>query len=389
MTPGWIRLFCAFCIASAGDRMTTVALFAVLYARGGAVEGLTLIALAQALPAVMLGTAGGRLAGRGGQRNLLAALDGVQAFVLLGMAAAGDVNLLCVLAAVHAGAKTLYRPVESVFEMQLIDAAKATRVNAWRVLARQIIAIGSPAVAALLLTVFNPVALLLIGAASCASSAALTLTIGVRGTPHVDEARKAAGGAGSSLRLVRSQNVVMMFTMIFLLNAVLGMQGPLFFAHLAAHFDDGARTFGLVMSAIAAGAVAASLAISRFPGFGSSRWRLLCAAFCVDGIALFLFTLSSSLGPILMLALLMGVISAVYTIAVRAALQTWPVAALRGRLLGLYETLGGAAEVLSLLFAAVAITWVGARGLLQGCAVAELAVAAIAWAMAQPQPVPE
>jgi hypothetical protein len=48
-----------------------VALFAVLHARGGAVEGLTLIALAQALSAVLLGSFSGRLAGRGQQRNTL------------------------------------------------------------------------------------------------------------------------------------------------------------------------------------------------------------------------------------------------------------------------------------------------------------------------------
>lgn len=385
MSRHWLYLFSAFCVSSVGDRITVVVLFAVLHARGGAIEGLTLIALAQTVPAVLLGGLAGRLAGYGGQRNLLVALDGARCLILIGMAAAKDINILYILAAIQAGATTIYRPAEAVFEIQLIDPAHATKINAYRVLARQIVSVGGPAAAALLLTVFNPASLLLIDALSYAISAGLTLAISARGEPYAEETPEAIGWARSSLRLIRVQGLIMMFTLIFLLNLVLGMQGPLFFARLTALFDDGARNFGFMMSAMAAGSVATSLAISKFRGFESSRWSFLCAAVFLDGVALFLFTVSTSLSPILVLAVAMGLISAVYTIAIRTRLQTWPVASSRGRLLGLFEMVSGSAQVLSLIVAALAVTWVSELRILQAGALAELLVALVAWIVARPQ----
>jgi DHA3 family macrolide efflux protein-like MFS transporter len=376
----WIRLFMAYCVSSAGDRITVVALFALFYARGGDVQTLTLLAFCQVTPAIIFGQLGGRLGAKGNQRWHLVALDIFRALLLIACTVVQQQSIFYVIVTLHAAAGAVYRPVDAILETQIVEEADLPRVNSYRVIARQIISIAGPGAAGLLLIIATPSALLAIDAATYIVSAIITGSISAGG--KADPSPQPVTDPRRASALLRKRgHLFMVFGSVIALNLAMGMQGPLFFDHLSHLFvSNGETMFGLMLSAMALGSILMGIVLAKRSAI--ANWReVLAATILVDGVALLAFTFIDELWLLLCLSMLMGAIASVYVIIVRTTLQTWPEKSSRSMLLGMYESLSGGAQVASLAIASLVVVWLSAAEVLRAAAAAEIILALICLAL--------
>lgn len=373
----WRRLFGAYVISTLGDEFTRVALFAKAYAVSGEVLGVAGVALAQAVPALLIAPVAGALADRGSKRGHLVACDLSRCALLVLIAFTSSLPLLLALAPLVSAFSAAFRPVEASLEAEILERADLLQASALRVGARQLLGLVGPAMAGASLGLLSTTGALLLDATTFAASAALLFTLPAG-------ARRAAAPPGASLRaelrgglrfIASDRALRALFVVTAALLLVMGMQGPLFYGFVVQRLGGGGREYGSLMSGLGAGSLIGALVLARWSSLVERGVGLVVLVLVLDGAALLAFSFATWLTVAVILMAAMGLISAAFAVTSRVLLQGGVPPELRGQVLGWFEGIQGPLMIASLAGSmALVIRW-PAASILRGAALAELAIA--------------
>ena len=114
----------------------------------------------------------------------------------------------------------------------------------------------------------------------------------------------------------------MLFLSLAVVVLLLGMQGPLIYDFVVVRLDGGAPEFGVLMASLGAGGVVMSIALTRWRRLSSDdRLLVIPAVLAVDALALLGFVAGHQLAVCAAMMALMGMISAVFQVIMRATLH--------------------------------------------------------------------
>jgi MFS family permease len=285
--PQFRHLFAGQALSVIGDRLTFVALpFAVLASGGGLTE-VGLVAGATTLPFVIFTLAAGVWADRLDRRRIMIVSDAVR---LVAQAIAGTLVLagvaewwhLALVALAYGTADAFFQPALYGLMPQIVSPGQLQSANAMRGLSQAIGMVAGPALAGLLLAIFNPGAALLIDAATFAGSIVFLLRIEPRvadaGTAEAEHDESFLAGLRGGWREVRSRSWLWSF--LFGLGTYHAVVLPSVFALgpvLADREMGGAHAWAAITVGFGAGSILGQLLLLR--------WRpsrpMLAAAICL------------------------------------------------------------------------------------------------------------
>ena len=130
--PAYRRLCAAVVISEIGDWLLFIALPLYVLRSSGSALNTAMVFLAELVPAVVIGTAGGPLIDRGNPARLLAALGSLQAVILLPLLWVGPGSLWIVyaVAALQAAITSITAPAQQAMVPLLVAARDLTSANA-------------------------------------------------------------------------------------------------------------------------------------------------------------------------------------------------------------------------------------------------------------------
>lgn len=260
------RFFIGYATSLFGSSMASVALaFAVLETGGGGTE-LGLVLTARILPLVLVLLAGGVLTDRWGSRQVMLAADAIRCLTQAGLAVAllgGDPHMatLITLVVVWGAAEALFTPALDALVPRIVPGDGLTDGNALLGMARSAASIAGPALAGVLTATAGASAVLAVDALSYGVSVAALLllprSVRVAGQASSFVAELREGWAEFRSRTwlwVTSLHVCLFNLLVWAPFLVLG---PL----VAQRELGGPASWGLVMAAYGAGAVAGGMAM--------------------------------------------------------------------------------------------------------------------------------
>ena len=347
-------------------------------------EDAAAVGIAMALqfgPALVIGPYAGILADRIKGRRLLAATQSAQALiaaalgiiVVLGIAELWMVYLLALLLGV---ATAVDAPVRQTFVGELVGPTQLPNAVSLNSASFNVARLIGPAVAGLLVATIGPGWVIIINAITyLATLAALAL---LRGDDlHVMKKEKKGRGQlkAGILYVRRRADLVVIFTMVFLLGTF-GFNFGIFTATMArVEFDRGAAEFGLLSSVLAIGSVTGALMSAR-----RERPRLRVVV-----LATFGFSASTAIAAVMptfelfaLSLILIGFTSLTMITSANAYVQTTTRPAIRGRVMALYLTIFMGGTPLGAPLLGFVANEAGPRWALGVAAVAGLAAASVA-----------
>ncbi|MFF9503466.1 MFS transporter [Streptomyces sp. NPDC014656] len=331
-----------------GDRLYAMAVMWIAFEESGA-YAMGLVAIAESVPYILLGTIGRRLVGRFGSLRALATVDVVRAGLVatlplvwthLGLVGA----LALVLVAGFAGA--VFDPNLGALTPELVEKRDVQAVSGLMDLSGRIARIAGPGAAGLLLAIMPMTTLFWLDGATFLVSAAV---LG-RHSPVVRQdrapAKEAAPVQARMLLRTRPDTAV-----------AIGIHGVGIAAHTVAlalpafitlQLGAGAGTYGAALAATGAGALAANgLAGNlRLP---PNLPAFYCLAWAVSGAALAAIALAGSVPALLALSVLLGAVNPFVQVALVTHLSGFPPAH-RLRLMSVDLTVIRTAGTASMLF---------------------------------------
>ncbi|MFH8260616.1 MFS transporter [Streptomyces roseolus] len=334
-----------------GDRLYAMAVMWIAFEESGAFA-MGLVAIAESVPYILLGTIGRRLVGRFGSLRALATVDVVRAGLVaalplvwthLGLVGA----LALVLVAGFAGA--VFDPNLGALTPELVEKRDVQAVSGLMDLSGRIARIAGPGAAGLLLAIMPMTTLFWLDGATFLVSAAALAAL-ARHSPVVRQDRAPAKEAApaQARMLLRTQ----------LDTAVaIGIHGVGIAAHTVAlalpafitlQLGAGAGTYGAALAVTGAGALAANgLAGNlRLP---PNLPAFYCLAWAVSGAALAAIALAGSVPALLALSVLLGAVNPFVQVALVTHLSGFPPAH-RLRLMSVDLTVIRTAGTVSMLF---------------------------------------
>lgn len=277
------RLWAGNTLSGLGGQLTVVAVLYQAWQLTESPVGTGAVGLAQAIPMVVFGLAGGSLADAVDRRRLvlLTTLGQVAAAVLLAaqaLAGAGSLWVLLALVALQASCGALGAPARRTFAVRLLPADQVAAGIALTHLSFQVALLAGPALGGVLIAQW--------GVGTCDVIDALTFgaaLYGVLGLPAMrplgsEPARPGLRTLWAGVRLVRSRPVLTGALGTDVLATVLAMPVALFPMINAERFGGRPETLGLFLSAIAVGGIAAGAASGAVTRSGRPGAIMLAAA---------------------------------------------------------------------------------------------------------------
>ena len=338
-TPNYRRDFAGQAVSLVGTWMQTVAQAWLVLELTGSGTALGLVAAAQFLPILLLAPYGGLLADRLDKRAILVATQtalGAMALTLGALTVTGAVRLwmVVVLALALGVATAIDNPARQAFAQEMVGAdglRNAVSLNSVMVNAAR--AVG-PAVAGVLIATVGTGLCFLINAASYAAVVAALVGMDARAlipAPHLD---RAPGQVRQGLRYVaRTPDLLVPLMMLALVGTLayefqvvlpLMARGPL---------DGGAGTYGLLTSAMGAGAIVGGLYVA---GHGRTGLRPLSTAAAVFGVAILGAAVAPSVATSLVALAAVGAASVAFLSTGNSTLQLTAEPRFRGRVMALW-----------------------------------------------------
>jgi MFS family permease len=319
--------------------MQTVALGWLVLELTGSGTALGLVVAAQFLPILLLGPYGGLLADRIDKRRLLMATGlahGLTALTLGALVVTGAVELWMVVAlALVIGLVTAAdNPARQSFAFEMVGPDRLRNaVSLHGVLGNVARAVG-PAVAGIIIAVAGTGICFLINAASYLAvlvALARMDTAALRPSPL---AEREPGQVRQGLRYVGRTPGLLVPLMMVALIGTLAYEFQVVLPLLASGpFGGGAATYGLLTSAMGAGAIVGGLVVA---GHGHTGLRPLTAAAGLFGVAILAVALAPSL-PVAIVALaLAGAASITFLATGNTTLQLTSDPRFRGRVMALW-----------------------------------------------------
>jgi MFS family permease len=326
-------------VSLVGTWMQTVAQGWLVLELTGSGTALGLVAAAQFLPILALAPYGGLLADRLDKRRLLMATQaalGVMALTLALLVLTGAVQLWMVVAlALLLGLVTACdNPARQAFAQEMVgpdELRNAVSLNS--VLVNTARAIG-PAVAGVLIATVGTGVCFAVNAASYA--AVLVALAGMDraalrpSTPAPREPRQVREGVSYVRRTPELLVPLIMLTLVGTLAYEFSVVLPLL---AAGPFDGGAETYGLLTSAMGAGAIVGGLVVA---GHGRTGLRPLTVAAAVFGVAILGAAAAPTLPVGLVAMALVGAASITFLATGNTTLQLTSEPCFRGRVMALW-----------------------------------------------------
>jgi len=333
------RLFYAGQLISVtGTWMQTVAAGWLVLTLTGSPLALGLVAVARALPVLLLSFVGGTLADRVDRRRLLLIANGAAAIVstVLAFLTATeriDVAGVLLLSALLGVTFAFEMPARQSWIVELTGPRHLANAIALNSLLFNSARIIGPALAGLIVAAFGPATAFAINALSFIPVIGVLLLI--RPTPIVRPRLAGRRALGDVVTYLRAETPVALMLALLAANTTFASGYIVLAPALARDLGQGAAGLGFLMAAAGLGAVAAGLILAASgPRMASGRTLvvsgLLLAAF-VAGIGM-----AGSFAMALLLLVGLGFAMISYTATSNTLIQTVVPEALRGRVMSLY-----------------------------------------------------
>ncbi|MFD7578942.1 MFS transporter [Kitasatospora sp. NPDC059817] len=336
-----------------GDRLYAMAVMWMAWEHAGA-GAMGLMAVAESLPYIVLGTVGRRMMDRFASLRALAVVDAVRLVLVAALpwawAEFGMVGLIASAALLGVGG-ALFDPNLGAMVPDLVRTGEVQAVSGLMDLTGRIARIAGPGTAGLLLAVMPLAGLFWVDAATFAVSALALVLLAARVRPAAVVSQTAplpAGtrhGAWSLVRTHPDTGVVLAVHGIGIFAGAVSLAMP---ALLAARLGAGASAYAAVLACTGAGALAGNLVAGnvRLPVPLTAAY---CGAWAVSGLVLAAAGLAGSLPVLLALSVLSGAVSPFLQIALSTHFALFPPAA-RRRLLTVDLTVIRTCGTVSMLF---------------------------------------
>jgi MFS family permease len=337
-TPNYRRYFAGQAVSLVGTWMQTVAQGWLVLELTGSGTALGLVAAAQFAPLLLLAPYGGLLADRMDKRRLLVATQsalGLIALTLGVLVVAGAVELWMVVALAFAlGVTTAVdNPARQAFAQEMVGPShvrNAVTLNS--ILVNSARAVG-PAVAGVLIATAGTGMCFLINAVSYVAVLAALMSMDVSELQPSPRAERARGQVREGIAYVgRTPDLLVPLIMLALVGT-LTYEFSVVLPLLALAFDGGPGTYGMLTSAMGAGAIAGGLIVA---GRGATGLRPLTAAAAMFGTAV-LVTAAAPTAEVAAAALVVvGATSIAFLATGNSTLQLAADPRFRGRVMALW-----------------------------------------------------
>ena len=352
-----------------GITMEFVALGWLVYQLTGSPLSLGLTGLAQALPRIAFTLVGGATADRIDRRKLLIGVQATVAslYVFLATLVVSDlvqVWHVWVLAFVLGALRAFDNPTRQAIVPLLVSKEEIPSAVALGNLAWEVPRLIGPATAGVLISLIG------LGGTFYVAAIGFVLSTFMYTVMRVQRAEPSGGGSflhdiADGLVFVRRNELFAAFIGLVFFNSLFGMSYQILMPVFARDILlVGSEGFGLLQTALGAGAIVGSLVAARQAHLGQRGIRALSGA-AIFGVLIVAFASSQSFPLSLGLMFLMGTTSAFYMITISTTLQVLVPNAYRGRVMGLWSltyslvplggTIGGSIAVFAGVPAAVAL----------------------------------
>jgi MFS family permease len=337
-TPNYRRYFAGQAVSLVGTWMQTVAQGWLVLELTGSGTALGMVAAAQFLPLLLLAPYGGLLADRMDKRRLLLLTQsalGLMALTLGLLTVTGLVELwMVVLLALGLGVCTAVdTPARQAFAQEMVGPSRVRNaVTLNSILVNSARAVG-PAVAGLLIATTGTGVCFLINAVSYVAVLAALLSMDVGALEPSPKAERARGQVREGIAYVSRTPDLLVPLIMLALVGTLTYEFSVVLPLLAQAFGGGAGTYGLLTSAMGAGAIVGGLIVA---GRGDTGLRPLTAAATTFGLAV-LVTAAAPNAPLAAGALVMvGATSIAFLTTGNTTLQLAADPRFRGRVMALW-----------------------------------------------------
>ena len=339
VSPQWRRLWVGSTLSLAGTQLTAVAVSVQVYELTSSSLAVGFLGLAALVPLVVFGLLGGAVTDAVDRRLLVLGTTGgltVLSVVLVAQAALGldRLWLLYLVVALQSSVFALDSPARRTFTPRLMPRELLPAATALEQIGQSLGTVLGPLAAGLLVA----------GSGYTAAYAfdVVTFAATVYAVRALEPMRPEGGGTAPGLASVvegfaflRTRRVLLMTFLVDINAMVFGMPRALFPALAAGTLGGGARTVGLLNTAIAAGALLGALGGGWF-GRVRRQGVAVVVAIAAWGAAVTLFGLARSVPVALALLVAAGAADTVSSVFRNAILQAATPDALRGRLNGVF-----------------------------------------------------
>ena len=315
-----------------GTRIQSVAVGWDVYQRTAEPFALALVGLAQALPTLLLALPAGMLADRLNRKTLvMLSMSGMTVTSVCLAAVAlmrGPVPLMYVLLFLDAGAVTLGRPARLALLPHLVPRESFQNAVTWNTSMWQISSVVGPALGGFVVAVSVPLAYVLCACSSLAFIAALT-RIRLSGVPS-DRGRPESAALLGGAKFVWRTRVILWAISLDMFAVLLG--GAVYLLPIFAQdiLQVGARGYGWLRAAPAAGALCMALVLAHLPPMKRAGRNLLLAV-AGFGAATIVFGISRSFCLSLFMLFLTGAFDNVSVVVRHTLVQLTTPDRIRGR----------------------------------------------------------
>lgn len=294
-------VFSAGAVSLLGDAVYLATVMWMSYEMTGSAASTGVLMAAGSLPMMVFGMLGGVVADSGSRKGIMVACDLFRAAVMTGVAVLAATRALTIwtLGAAHvllSLATEFFIPAQRACIPNIVEGTRLTNAMAAVSLSETLTSVVGPALAGILLA-RGPVAALGLNAASFVLSGILILAARL---PRVGAATASNGAASpgaaagpstrSYLQLLKegighviARPILSRLIIILVAANLLAPAGFVLLPALAATTDLGARGFGLMLSAAAAGGVLSGVVVGWF-GTGWGKGRMLRAGLLGMGV---------------------------------------------------------------------------------------------------------
>jgi hypothetical protein len=379
-----LALWSAQSLSVFGDRLYAMAIMWIAWQESGA-RTMGLVAVAESVPYIVMGTVGRRAMDRFASLRALAGVDAVRVVLVAALPwawDAGGIPAMLALAALLGLAGAVFDPNLGALVPDLVDPSEVQAVNGLMDLTGRIARIAGPGAAGALLVAVPQPTLFLVDAGTFAVSAAVLARLARAAPPVVAGAVPSRRGGHMTVRsLLRTHPAT---------GVAISVHGAGIFAQavtmalpalLAAQMDAGAGAYGLALAATGTGALAGNLVAGNMP-LPTRLPMLYCLLWAASGLLLAVTGSAGSVPVLLALSAASGAVAPFIGVAMQTHLSGFPPVA-RRRLMALDLTVIRSAGTTSLLAvpviaaaSPVAAFWTGG---LATIAVSGLGAAAAWW----------
>ncbi len=331
-SPSYRRYTAGWFITLVGTRIQSVAVGWDVYQRTGEAFALALVALSQALPTIVLALPAGMLADRLNRKTLvMLSMAGMTVTSVCLAAVAfvgGPVRVMYLLLFLDAAAVTLGRPARMALVPHLVPRGAFQNAVTWNTSMWQISSVVGPAIGGFVVALSVPLAYLL-----CASSSVFFIFALSR--VEVERAGNEPGRIGpdallGGLQFVWRTRVILSAISLDMFAVLLG--GAVYLLPVFAQdiLVVGAKGYGWLRAAPAAGALCTALLLAHLPSMRRAGRNLLLAV-AGFGAATIVFGVSRSFWLSLLMLFLTGAFDNVSVVVRHTLVQLMTPDRLRGR----------------------------------------------------------